>query len=122
MQDAIEEFHGTTEEGRVTIANASLALYRGDTKLVLQFLKSIGRSQTHCNELSGEGAGAVLPPSLVQIDYIEINAATINRGFQFKYKFSSPTGFRTLGTFTRQGFQNKYKFLFTLLALIQTSE
>lgn len=47
MQDAIEEFHGTTEEGRVTIANASLALHRGDTKLALEFLQSIGPSQTY---------------------------------------------------------------------------
>jgi tetratricopeptide repeat protein 21B len=47
MQNAIEEFHSTTEDGRVTIANASLALHRGDTKLALEFLQSIGPSQTY---------------------------------------------------------------------------
>jgi len=46
-QDAIEVFHGTTEESRVTIANASLALHRGDNKLVLEFLQSVGPSQTY---------------------------------------------------------------------------
>lgn len=47
IQDAIDEFQGTTEEGRVTIANADLALYRGDTKLALEFLQSIGPGQTY---------------------------------------------------------------------------
>jgi tetratricopeptide repeat protein 21B len=47
MQDAINEFQGTTEEGRVTIANANLALHRGDTKLALEFLQGIGPSQTY---------------------------------------------------------------------------
>jgi len=47
MQDAIEEFQGTTEEGCVTIANASVALHRGDTKLALEFLQSTGPSQTY---------------------------------------------------------------------------
>lgn len=44
MQDAIGEFHGTAEEGCVTIANARLALHRGDTKLALEFLQSTGPS------------------------------------------------------------------------------
>ncbi|XP_069686948.1 tetratricopeptide repeat protein 21B-like [Periplaneta americana] len=47
MQDAIEEFQGTTEEGRVTVANADLALHRGDTNLALEFLQSIAPTQTY---------------------------------------------------------------------------
>ncbi|KAK6310126.1 hypothetical protein J4Q44_G00200070 [Coregonus suidteri] len=41
MQDAINEFSGTPEELRVTIANADLALLRGDTELALSMLRNI---------------------------------------------------------------------------------
>lgn len=47
MQDAIEEFQGTSEEGRVTVANAELALHRGDTKLALEFLQTITPGQMY---------------------------------------------------------------------------
>lgn len=47
MQDAIDEFQGTPEEGRVTVANADLALHSGDTKLALEILQSIGPSHTY---------------------------------------------------------------------------
>ncbi|CAL8268669.1 unnamed protein product [Lota lota] len=41
MQDAINEFSGTPEEPRLTVANADLALRRGDTELALSMLRSI---------------------------------------------------------------------------------
>ncbi|KTG00499.1 hypothetical protein cypCar_00025844, partial [Cyprinus carpio] len=47
MQDAINEFTGTPEELRVTIANADLALMRGDTELALSMLRNITPEQPY---------------------------------------------------------------------------
>ncbi|XP_038077972.1 tetratricopeptide repeat protein 21B-like isoform X2 [Patiria miniata] len=47
MQDAINEFGGTPEEVRVTIANADLALARGDTELALSMLRNVGQNQSY---------------------------------------------------------------------------
>ncbi|XP_015214562.1 tetratricopeptide repeat protein 21B isoform X1 [Lepisosteus oculatus] len=47
MQDAINEFSGTPEELRVTIANADLALLRGDTELALSMLRNITPEQQY---------------------------------------------------------------------------
>ncbi|XP_077473594.1 tetratricopeptide repeat protein 21B [Stigmatopora argus] len=47
MQDAINEFSGTPEELRVTIANADLALLRGDTELALSMLRNITPEQLY---------------------------------------------------------------------------
>ncbi|CAG5865561.1 unnamed protein product [Menidia menidia] len=47
MQDAINEFSGTSEELRVTIANADLALLRGDTELALSMLRNITPEQPY---------------------------------------------------------------------------
>ncbi|XP_041939131.1 tetratricopeptide repeat protein 21B [Alosa sapidissima] len=47
MQDAINEFTGTQEELRVTIANADLALLRGDTELALSMLRNITPEQPY---------------------------------------------------------------------------
>ncbi|XP_061734928.1 tetratricopeptide repeat protein 21B isoform X2 [Nerophis ophidion] len=47
MQDAINEFLGTPEEVRVTIANADLALLRGDTDLALSMLRNITHEQPY---------------------------------------------------------------------------
>ncbi|KAL0963799.1 hypothetical protein UPYG_G00313730 [Umbra pygmaea] len=47
MQDAINEFTGTPEEMRVTIANADLALLRGDTELALGMLRNITPEQPY---------------------------------------------------------------------------
>ncbi|XP_035995285.1 tetratricopeptide repeat protein 21B isoform X2 [Fundulus heteroclitus] len=47
MQDAINEFSGTPEEPRVTIANADLALHRGDTELALSMLRNITPEQPY---------------------------------------------------------------------------
>lgn len=47
MQDAINMFSGTPEELRVTIANADLALLRGDTELALSILRNITQEQPY---------------------------------------------------------------------------
>ena len=47
MQDAINEFSGTPEELRVTIANADLALLRSDTELALTMLRNITPEQPY---------------------------------------------------------------------------
>uniref|UniRef100_A0AAY4BBA0 Tetratricopeptide repeat domain 21B n=1 Tax=Denticeps clupeoides TaxID=299321 RepID=A0AAY4BBA0_9TELE len=47
IQDAINEFTGTPEELRVTIANADLALLRGDTELALSTLRNITPDQPY---------------------------------------------------------------------------
>ncbi|XP_041858520.1 tetratricopeptide repeat protein 21B isoform X2 [Melanotaenia boesemani] len=47
MQDAINEFSGTPEELRVTIANADLALLRGDMELALSMLRNITPDQPY---------------------------------------------------------------------------
>ncbi|MGH0119571.1 UNVERIFIED_CONTAM: hypothetical protein FKN15_032396 [Acipenser sinensis] len=47
MQDAINEFSGTSEELRVTIANADLAVLRGDTELALSMLRNITPEQPY---------------------------------------------------------------------------
>uniref|UniRef100_A0A671XG31 Tetratricopeptide repeat domain 21B n=1 Tax=Sparus aurata TaxID=8175 RepID=A0A671XG31_SPAAU len=51
MQDAINEFSGTPEELRVTIANADLALLRGDTELALNMLRNITPEQPYYIQL-----------------------------------------------------------------------
>ncbi|XP_072435599.1 tetratricopeptide repeat protein 21B isoform X3 [Chiloscyllium punctatum] len=47
MQDAINEFSGTTEELRVTIANADLAVVRGDIELALGMLRNVTPEQPY---------------------------------------------------------------------------
>ena len=42
MQDALDEFHGTPEENRVIVVNASLSLRRGDVDAAIATLKAIG--------------------------------------------------------------------------------
>ena len=41
LQDAIHEFSGTSEELRVTIANADLALAQGDVERALSMLRNV---------------------------------------------------------------------------------
>lgn len=41
MQDALNEFRGTSEEIRVLISNAELALLRGDVDSALSSLRSV---------------------------------------------------------------------------------
>nr|CAD7199018.1 unnamed protein product [Timema douglasi] len=47
MQDAIDAFKGTPEEGRVTVANANLSLSRGDVSISLELLQSIKPRQAY---------------------------------------------------------------------------
>ncbi|XP_069791436.1 tetratricopeptide repeat protein 21B isoform X2 [Narcine bancroftii] len=47
MQDAINEFTGTSEELRVTIANADLAVVRGDIELALSMLRNVMPDQSY---------------------------------------------------------------------------
>ncbi|XP_032880066.1 tetratricopeptide repeat protein 21B isoform X1 [Amblyraja radiata] len=47
MQDAINEFTGTSEELRVTIANADLAVVRGDIELALSMLRNVTPEQPY---------------------------------------------------------------------------
>lgn len=46
MQDALNEFQGTTEEVRVIIANADLTLSSGDVEQALSMLRHVGSDQT----------------------------------------------------------------------------
>jgi tetratricopeptide repeat protein 21B len=47
MQDAINEFQGTSEETRVSVANVDLLLSRGDIDNALSLLKKIDPSQPY---------------------------------------------------------------------------
>lgn len=47
IQDAINEYSGTTEELRVTVANADLALLRSNTDLALSMLRNITPEQPY---------------------------------------------------------------------------
>ncbi|XP_008061219.1 tetratricopeptide repeat protein 21B [Carlito syrichta] len=47
LQDAIHEFSGTSEELRVTIANAELALAQGDTERALSMLQNVTAEQPY---------------------------------------------------------------------------
>jgi len=47
MQDAINEFQGTGEEVRITIANVDLALMRGDIEGALAMLRNIQPGQPY---------------------------------------------------------------------------
>lgn len=47
LQDAINEFSGTPEELRVTIANADLALVQGSVEAALTMLRNITTEQPY---------------------------------------------------------------------------
>jgi hypothetical protein len=47
MQDAINEFKGTSEETRVSVANVDLLLNRGDVDNALSLLKKIEPAQPY---------------------------------------------------------------------------
>ena len=47
MQDAINEFQGTSEETRISVANVDLLLNKGDTENALLLLKKIEPSQPY---------------------------------------------------------------------------
>ncbi|XP_068085087.1 tetratricopeptide repeat protein 21B-like [Anabrus simplex] len=47
MQEATVKFAGTSEEGRITVANAEFALHRGDTRLALDLLQTVSPKQAY---------------------------------------------------------------------------
>jgi tetratricopeptide repeat protein 21B len=47
MQDAINDFHGTPEEVRITISNADLSISRGDIESAITMLRNIGPNQPY---------------------------------------------------------------------------
>ena len=47
MQDAINEFTGTSEDAKICIANADLALSRGDSDHALTLLKTITEDKSY---------------------------------------------------------------------------
>lgn len=49
MQDAVMEFEGTPEELRINIANADLAINRGDIDGALTMLRNVGPEQVDCH-------------------------------------------------------------------------
>uniref|UniRef100_A0A8C6XU84 Tetratricopeptide repeat domain 21A n=1 Tax=Naja naja TaxID=35670 RepID=A0A8C6XU84_NAJNA len=51
MQDAINEFSGTSEEIRVTVANVDLALSKGEVDLALTMLRNITPNQPYYTEV-----------------------------------------------------------------------
>nr|XP_033787611.1 tetratricopeptide repeat protein 21A [Geotrypetes seraphini] len=51
MQDAIHEFSGTPEEIRITVANADLALTKGDIETALNMLRNITPNQPYYIEV-----------------------------------------------------------------------
>lgn len=51
MQDAINEFSGTSEEIRVTVANVDLALSKGEVDLALTMLRNISPNQPYYTEV-----------------------------------------------------------------------
>lgn len=50
MQDAIDEFSGTPEETRITIANVDLALSKGNVDMALSMLRNITPKQSYYTE------------------------------------------------------------------------
>ncbi len=47
MQEAMSKYQGTAEEIRLTVANADLALEKGDVETALNILKTIGPEQPY---------------------------------------------------------------------------
>lgn len=60
MQDAINEFKGTTEETRVSVANVDLLLSRNDIETALSLLKKIEPSQPYYVEAREKMASTYL--------------------------------------------------------------
>ena len=47
MQDAMNDFQGSAEEVRITIANADLSIARNDVESALTMLRNIGPNQPY---------------------------------------------------------------------------
>uniref|UniRef100_G1P572 Tetratricopeptide repeat domain 21A n=1 Tax=Myotis lucifugus TaxID=59463 RepID=G1P572_MYOLU len=60
MQDAIDEFSGTPEETRITIANVDLALSKGNVDMALSMLRNITPKQPYYTEAKEKMASIYL--------------------------------------------------------------
>lgn len=60
MQDAMNEFKGTSEETRISVANVDLLLNRGDVDNALALLKKIEPSQPYYIEAREKMASVYL--------------------------------------------------------------
>lgn len=60
MQDAINEFSGTPEEMRITVANVDLALSKGNVDLALSMLRGITPKQPCYTEAKEKMASVYL--------------------------------------------------------------
>ncbi|XP_006153641.1 tetratricopeptide repeat protein 21B isoform X1 [Tupaia chinensis] len=70
LQDAIHEFSGTSEELRVTIANADLALAQGDTERALNMLRNVTVEQPYYIEAKEKMADIYLKHRKEKMLYI----------------------------------------------------
>lgn len=70
IQDAIHEFSGTSEELRVTIANADLALAQGDVERALSMLRNVTAEQPYFIEAKEKMADIYLKHRKEKMLYI----------------------------------------------------
>ncbi|XP_003478712.1 tetratricopeptide repeat protein 21B [Cavia porcellus] len=70
LQDAIHEFSGTSEELRVTIANADLALAQGDAEQALRILRNVTAEQPYFIEAKEKMADIYLKHRKEKMLYI----------------------------------------------------
>ncbi|XP_045724655.1 tetratricopeptide repeat protein 21B isoform X2 [Mirounga angustirostris] len=70
LQDAIHEFSGTSEELRVTIANADLALAQGDVERALSMLRNVTAEQPYFTEAKEKMADIYLKHRKEKMLYI----------------------------------------------------
>ncbi|KAM7105392.1 tetratricopeptide repeat protein 21B [Molossus nigricans] len=70
LQDAIHDFAGTSEELRVTIANADLALARGDVERALSTLRNVTSEQPYFTEAKAKMAEIYLKHRKEKMLYI----------------------------------------------------
>ncbi|XP_054418760.1 tetratricopeptide repeat protein 21B [Pteronotus mesoamericanus] len=70
LQDAIHEFAGTSEELRVTIANADLALAQGDVERALSMLRNVTSEQPYFIEVKEKMADIYLKHRKEKMLYI----------------------------------------------------
>ncbi|XP_062043519.1 tetratricopeptide repeat protein 21B [Lepus europaeus] len=70
LQDAIHEFSGTSEELRVTIANADLALVQGDVERALSMLRNVTVEQPYFIEVKEKMADIYLKHRKEKMLYI----------------------------------------------------
>ncbi|XP_037379346.1 tetratricopeptide repeat protein 21B isoform X1 [Talpa occidentalis] len=90
LQDAIHEFSGTSEELRVTIANADLALAQGDVERALNMLRNVTSEQPYFIEVKEKMADIYLKHRKEKMLYI-----TCYR--EISERMPSPRSFLLLG-------------------------